>query len=146
MLRDQELAGVALINRPVRTIARDELSQKLARGEPVKLVMALNAWAFRAKHIPGSLHFDAEEAVLANLRKDDEVIVYCSNVACHASIALYHALVDHGFTNVRRYEGGIADWEAAGLPLEGAWITPSCGRAPVGVYRPDGTADRSHGA
>jgi len=73
--------------------------------------------AFRAKHIPGSLHFDTEEAVLANLRKDDEVVVYCSNVACHASIALYHFLVDHGFTNVRRYDGGIADWEAAGLQV-----------------------------
>ena len=129
MLRHQESAGVALINRPVRTMPRDELSQKLARGEPVKLVMALNAWAFRAKHIPGSLHFDTEEAVLANLRRDDEVIVYCSNVACHASIALYHALVDHGFTNVRRYDGGIADWEAAGLPLEGAWIKGSASAA-----------------
>lgn len=108
--------------RPIRTIGRDDLVQKLARHEPLKLVMALNAWAFRAKHIPGSLHFDTDEEVLASLNKDDEVIVYCSTVACHASIALYHFLVDHGFTNVRRYEGGIADWETGELPLEGEWI------------------------
>jgi hypothetical protein len=63
------------MNRPIRTIDRAELSQKLARHEPIKLVMALNGWAF-----------------------------------------------DAGFTNVRRYDGGIADWETAGLPLEGEWI------------------------
>jgi rhodanese-related sulfurtransferase len=43
-------------------------------------------------------------------------------VDCHASIALYHALVDSGYENVRRYEGGLTDWEAAGLPLEGDWV------------------------
>lgn len=110
------------MDRPVRTIDRAELSEKLARHEPIKLVMALNEWAFHAKHIPGSIHFNTQEEVLTNLRKDDDVVVYCSNVACHASIALYHFLVDNGFTHVRRYDGGIADWEAAGLPLEGAWI------------------------
>jgi rhodanese-related sulfurtransferase len=108
--------------RPVRTIDRDELAQKVARHEPFKLVMALNAWAFHAKHIPGSLHFDTDEQVLSSLAHDDEIVVYCSTVGCHASIALYHFLVDHDFTNVRRYDGGILDWEAAGLPLEGEWI------------------------
>jgi rhodanese-related sulfurtransferase len=48
-------------------------------------------------------------------------------VACHASVALYHFLVDQGFTNVRRYGGGISDWEAAGLPLEGEWIKGATG-------------------
>jgi rhodanese-related sulfurtransferase len=110
------------MEQPVRTIDRDELSQKLDRHDPVKLVMALNAWAFRAKHIPGSLHFDTQEQVLASLKKDDEIVVYCSSVKCHASIALYHFLVDSGFSNVRRYDGGIIDWEAARLPLEGDWI------------------------
>ena len=117
------------MDRPVRTIDRIELSQKLARHEPIKLVMALNGWAFRARHIPGSLHYDTEEQALAVLGKDDEVIVYCSTVACHASIALYHFLVDRGFTNVRRYDGGISDWEAAGLPLEGEWIKGAAGTA-----------------
>jgi rhodanese-related sulfurtransferase len=108
--------------RPIRTIERDELLRKLARHEPIKLVMALNAWAFRAKHIPGSLHFDTDEQVLSSLSRDDAIIVYCSTAACHASVALYHFLEDHGFTNVCRYDGGTSDWEAAGLPLEGSWI------------------------
>ena len=40
-----------------------------------------------------------------------------------------HFLVDRGFTNVRRYDGGISDWEAAGLPLEGEWIRRPAGTA-----------------
>jgi rhodanese-related sulfurtransferase len=38
---------------------------------------------------------------------------------CLASIVAYHRLVDHGYTNVRRYAGGWVEWENAGLPLEG---------------------------
>ena len=38
-----------------RRTERDELRQKLARGDDFKLVMCLNEWAFQAKHIPGSI-------------------------------------------------------------------------------------------
>ena len=100
------------------TIDREELRQKLARGDQVKLVMCLNEWEFRAKHIPGSLHFKTPEEMLASLRKDDEIVVYCTNPPCLASVAAYHRLVQEGYTNVRRYVGGIEDWESAGLPLD----------------------------
>jgi len=107
---------------PVRTIERDELREKLARGDSFKLVMSLTEWAFRAKHIPGSIHFNTPEEMLAALKKDDEIVVYCSNPECLASLAAYRRLVDHGYTNVRRYAGGLIDWEDSGLPLEGEWI------------------------
>ena len=50
---------------PIRTICRDELKAKLDRGDDFKLIMALNRWAFDAKHIPGSLHFDTPEELYA---------------------------------------------------------------------------------
>ncbi len=37
---------------------------------------------------------------------------------CFASQTTYRRLVEHGFSNVRRYVGGLSDWEGAGLPLE----------------------------
>jgi rhodanese-related sulfurtransferase len=107
----------------VRTIDREELSAKLSRGDRFRLVMALNEWAFRAKHIPGSEHFNNEEELFSSLEPADEVVVYCTSPECHSSLALYMALVDAGFDNVRRYSGGLTDWEAAGLPLEGEWVT-----------------------
>jgi rhodanese-related sulfurtransferase len=107
---------------PVATIAREELKAKLDKGESIKLVMALSRWAFEAKHIPGSLHFDDPNDLYAALREDDEIIVYCSNVDCLSSVALYRALVARGYRNVRRYAGGLLDWEEAGLALEGSAV------------------------
>jgi len=108
-------------DREVVTIDRAELVSKLEHGEPFRLIMALNEWAFDAKHIPGSEHFNTRQDLYSSVDPSQEVIVYCTNVDCHASIALYHELVDRGFQRVRRYAGGLADWESAGLSLEGNW-------------------------
>ena len=54
---------------------------------------------------------------------EEDIVVYCTSVDCHSSIALYHDLVERGYQNVRRYDGGLTDWETAGLPLEGEWVT-----------------------
>jgi len=112
-------------SEPIRTIERDELKAGLDAGADIKLVMALNRWAFDAKHIPGSLHFDTPDEAYRALRPDDEIVVYCSNVDCLSSVALYRDLVARGYGNVRRYSGGLLDWEDAGLPLEGAFVGAS---------------------
>jgi len=119
---DQPHPNAALGLEPIRTIGRDELKSKLDRGDRFKLIMALNRWAFEAKHIPGSQHFDTPDELYANVRPEDEVVVYCSNVDCLSSVALYRELVRRGYPNVRRYSGGLVDWEDAGLPLEGAFV------------------------
>jgi rhodanese-related sulfurtransferase len=116
---DQPRRIAALGSEPIRTISREELKALLERGERLKLVMALNRWAFEAKHIPGSLHFDTPEELYAAVHPDDEVVVYCSHVDCLASVAMYRELVRRGYRHVRRYAGGLLDWEDAGLPLEG---------------------------
>jgi rhodanese-related sulfurtransferase len=113
-------------------IERDDLYRKIERHEPFKLVMALSEFAFRAKRIPGSLHFNTPAEMFAALGKGDDIVVYCSNVDCHSSLATYQSLRDHGYTRVRHYAGGLIDWEAAGLPLEGDWVSP----APTGAVTP----------
>jgi rhodanese-related sulfurtransferase len=60
--------------------------------------------------------------MMAALAKDDDIVVYCSDVNCHASVAVYQFLLEHGYRRVRRYSGGLFDWESAGQPLEGEWI------------------------
>ncbi len=106
----------------MQLISRDELKEKLERKDQFQLVMALGDWQYRAKHIPGSLHFPTLEDALASLAKDDEIVVYCSNSACPASVFAYEYLVRHGYQHVRRYAGGILDWEEAGYPLEGEMV------------------------
>jgi len=122
---DQPHASAALGAEPIRTISREELQAKLARHDDFKLIQALNRWAYEAKHIPGSLHFDTPAELYAQVHPDDEIVVYCSNVDCLSSVALYRELVRRGYRNVRRYSGGLMDWEDAGLPLEGTFVASS---------------------
>lgn len=104
----------------IATIKRDELKAKLDAGADIRLVMSLQRWAFEALHIPGSLHFDTPEELLAALDPDDEIIVYCSDPACVGNRFACKKLVKSGYTNIRRYAGGLSNWEAAGYPLEGS--------------------------
>ena len=41
---------------------------------------------------------------------------------CIASSTAYSILTAQGYTNVRRYAGGLLDWEKAGFPLEGDMV------------------------
>jgi 3-mercaptopyruvate sulfurtransferase SseA len=105
-------------------ISREELRRKLARGEELQLVMTLSAHAFAAKRIPTSQCFDTLEHALNELDPEQEVVVYCGSVYCASSIRAYYFLTRHGY-HVRRYEGGIADWEAAGYRLESGAVFPA---------------------
>jgi rhodanese-related sulfurtransferase len=124
-MTDQPHRYAALGPDPVKTIGRDELKAKLDADDDFKLVMALNRWAYDAKRIPGSLHFDSPEQLYAALSPDDDIVVYCSQVDCLSSVALYRDLVRRGYKHVRRYAGGLLDWEDAGLPLEGSFVEAS---------------------
>ncbi|WP_370523943.1 rhodanese-like domain-containing protein [Cellulomonas sp. APG4] len=44
--------------------------------------------------------------------------MYCSGPACGRSTSTATAFSALGYTDVRVYTGGKADWFAAGLPLE----------------------------
>ena len=103
----------------IDTIERDDLKAKIDAGEDFRLVMTLNEWAFRARRIPSSIRFESIEHALEALEKDDEIVVYCSDPACVASQYAYQGLVAAGYSNVRRYEGGLSDWDDAGYPFEG---------------------------
>jgi 3-mercaptopyruvate sulfurtransferase SseA len=99
-------------------ISRDELREKLDRGDRFNLVMTLSEHAYRSKHIPGSLYFETVDEALAALEPAEEIVVYCADVHCAASVYAYRFLEQAGYTRVRRYAGGVADWEEAGYPLD----------------------------
>jgi rhodanese-related sulfurtransferase len=103
-------------------ISREELKGKLDRGDQFVLVNALGEWAFRAKRIPGSIHYSSPEEALQSLKPDQEIVVYCSNPDCPASIYAYRVLEMRGYQHLWRYAGGLEDWEKAGYPLEGEMI------------------------
>jgi rhodanese-related sulfurtransferase len=80
----------------------------------------MSQWHWDAMRIPGSIHVDSfnrAEEVLKDL--GEEIVVYCSGVSCYASKYAYKKLKEHGFTNVKHYEGGLPEWEQLGYPVEG---------------------------
>ena len=99
-------------------ITGKELREKLDRGDEFQLVMALPAHAFQAKRIPGSRHFETVGEALEALDPREEIVLYCATVYCPASIYAYKLLEREGFRRVRRYAGGLDDWESAGFPIE----------------------------
>jgi rhodanese-related sulfurtransferase len=100
-------------------ISREELKEKLDHGDKFKLVNALGEWAFNAKHIPGSINISKIDDAKKILDPNDDIVIYCSNPSCIASIIGYQHLTNMGYSKVRRYAGGISDWEQAGYPMEG---------------------------
>ena len=100
-------------------IGREELKEKLDRGDDFKLVMVLGEWEYRAKRISGSLRVSTPEEGLEALDLDEEVVLYDSGPSCPASRIACRFLKAHGHARVRRYSGGLEDWESVGYALEG---------------------------
>jgi 3-mercaptopyruvate sulfurtransferase SseA len=46
-----------------------------------------------------------------------------SNKSCIASIIGYQLLTRLGYKNVRRYAGGIEEWQEAGYPIDGSFVS-----------------------
>lgn len=103
----------------IKTIDRDELKAKLKNGDDFDLIMTHHDLAFAAAHIPGSIHFNPLDQTIADLPQDRarDIVVYCTDPACVASQMVYHGMEAEGYTNVRRYAGGLADWDDAGYEL-----------------------------
>lgn len=103
-------------------ITKEELREKLERGDAMRLLMALDRNAFEQLRIPGSIHFSSMDEAARQLAPDEAIVIYCSNPLCPVSVQAYRALERRGFTNLYRYAGGITEWMEAGYPLEGSQV------------------------
>jgi rhodanese-related sulfurtransferase len=105
----------------VERITREELRELVATGE-ITLVHALPEESFRKQHIGGAVQLDydrvAQQAPGRLPDKHAAIVVYCANAACRNSEIAANKLAALGYTNVREYAEGIADWSEAGLPIE----------------------------
>ena len=105
------------------SIAREELREKLERGEHLVLVDALAPMAYAHSHLPGAINLPPEwvdeRAPRQIPDRDVEVVVYCSSSTCDSSVEVGERLVELGYRNVRHYKEGKRDWVEAQLPVEG---------------------------
>jgi rhodanese-related sulfurtransferase len=123
MAEDRTAEGRAAdAHAPVPTIDRAELAERLRGPSPPALFEVLPRGYWRKHHLPGALSAPPDEAVAvitaAVPDRHAEIVVYCWDVDCPMSGRAARALAALGYTNVREYPGGKADWADAGLQME----------------------------
>lgn len=128
-LRDASAARLAEVERAARdylgseveTVGREELRERLARGDVV-LVDVRPPEEFAAGHIEGarSIPLPELERRLAELPPDREVIAYCRGPFCAYAHEAVRRLGEAGRT-ASRLEGGWPEWRLAHPSPQSTW-------------------------
>jgi rhodanese-related sulfurtransferase len=108
--------------KDIQTISTEELAAKLDRREKFEFWNVLTSQYYSNENIAGSRHVPLDtigrEVAGGDLPKDTEIVVYCAGPQCPQSGMAVEKLLTYGYTNVKAYEGGLEEWEEAGLPIE----------------------------
>jgi rhodanese-related sulfurtransferase len=78
----------------------------------VKLIYITDEGQFKDAHIPGSVAMSLEDIQekTKNWPKDTTIVTYCGSYFCADSKQAFDILKKFGFTNVKAYKAGIAEW------------------------------------
>ena len=105
-----------------QTISTEELVKRLKQNVKLEFWNVLTDQYYSFENIEGSRHVPLDqvgrEVANKNIPKDAEIIVYCAGPECPQSGMAAQKLLALGYTNVKAYEGGLEEWEAAGLPIK----------------------------
>jgi rhodanese-related sulfurtransferase len=64
----------------LKTITREELKEKMDRGDDFVLLEALSEDSYRRAHLPGAIRFkDTSRATELLPEKSAQIVAYCSN-------------------------------------------------------------------
>lgn len=111
----------------METIKAEDLRRILAGGRAT-VINVLESKDFQDKRIPSSINVPVSSPDFARRVEDqmpskqNAVVVYCAGARCPASENAARALESAGFRRVMDFAGGLEDWEAQGLPLEGRHV------------------------
>ncbi|MGH3863804.1 metalloregulator ArsR/SmtB family transcription factor [Actinokineospora sp.] len=127
-VRDVAAAHVAELDRltaaylgdrsSLRTVSRDELADRLRRGDVVVLDVRPAA-EFRSGHIDGavSLPIDELQRRVRGVPKDREVVAYCRGPYCVYADDAVRTLRRRGY-QAARLEDGYPEWARGGFSVE----------------------------
>jgi rhodanese-related sulfurtransferase len=103
----------------VREIQHRELATMLASG--AQIVDVLPSHEYNSAHIRGATHIPLAHVLRdapITLDRTRPVIVYCRDCLCDLSARAAAQLEPLGFTDVRHYFRGKADWIVRGMPTD----------------------------
>ena len=114
----------------MKEITCQEVKRRLDANEDFKLVFCMTEKHFKANHIPGSINFPLhpedtlnikglQERIMGFFSKQDDVVLYCTDVGCPASVFIYNQMEELGYEHIQRFSGGLLQWVKDGYELEG---------------------------
>jgi len=114
------LVNPAFADPEAPSIAPVELAARRAAGTAPVVIDVRTPEEYATGHIPGALNipFDRVAEKISEVEAPNGVALYCMlGPRARKGEA---ALLDTGYTAVLHIEGGLAAWQAAGLPVEAA--------------------------
>jgi len=112
--------GTALAQAPpLAQVSQQALLEMQASQDPSLLLLDVRTpEEFAAGHIPGAVNipYDQVAGRLAEIPKDDEVVLYCRS-GRRAGLAA-EVLAASGYTRLAHLEGDMQGWQSAGRPVE----------------------------
>ncbi len=121
-LVDLQVALENLVTSPEKlsAIDRAELLKKAASGEVVVIDVRPEA-EYAAGHLPFARSIPLAELKkrIAELPRDKAIVAYCRGPFCLMSEQAVKLLAQRGY-QARKITDGVAEWQAAGLPIESA--------------------------
>ncbi len=104
-----------------RIISREELVRRLEAKEHIVVGEVLGLEYFRRGHIPTAVPMPPasvlQVAHAVAPERTRPIVLYCASVTCQNSHVAAEALTQAGYTDVRVFAGGKAEWQDAGLPI-----------------------------
>lgn len=99
-------------------VGRTDLLEQARRGEVIVIDVRPQD-EYQAAHLPfaRSMPLPEIERRLAELSKDQDIVAYCRGPFCMLSDEALKLLIGKGY-RVRKMLDGVAEWQAAGMPVE----------------------------
>lgn len=117
---DRAMSDLREARDPLQSVGRDELIERMRQGAVV-LIDVRPTPEYRAGHLPGALSvpLDDLERLLPDIPRGRPVVAYCRGPLCVLAADAVGVLRANGW-DARRFEDGVPEWRAAGLPVEAA--------------------------
>ncbi len=110
----------------IKEIESNDLKAKMDAGEEFLLIDLLGEKSYESLHVPQAVSVDPSDGFIDRVKEltggdmDKLIIVYGANFRDELSTRKTAELFEAGFSNVLDFKGGLKDWAAELLPLEGS--------------------------